>query len=495
MHTDPCNTTAGNPATFDLAGAADLWQWIHQCLGDAVMRIFHESSACVVGGSVRDWLLHRIPKDLDLVCRDAEAVARRIAQICNATIVPFLKNRDMPCFRIVLPHFRPEIVDISPIFGGTLQRDLKRRDFTVNAMAIPVHPDGSAPLIDLHNGARDLKDRMIRMTTPQALMDDPLRVLRAIRFAAQLDFSVHPLTLAWMSACRNGMADVSAERIWQELLAVLSTGRVSWAFQVLSDLRLTDVILPEMAAMKGCRQGGYHHLDVWRHTLLVAENVERILARLPDWFPEHVKRIAAYFDAGHRRALLQFGALLHDIGKPATRRIQPETENVTFRGHQGAGAEMTSAIARRLRLSTDDERFLTLIVSEHMHPFALSMPDVTPGARMKWFRACGEDVIPLIIHAMADVMSTQGVRATPAFHERFLSWSSQAVRDFFHEALPRFTAPNLISGHDLMALGLPAGPRIGAILKAVREGQDAGFIKTREEALEMAGWLLGACEP
>ncbi len=460
----------------------ELKQWLEPLKGDS-------PPLYVVGGAVRDHFLSRVPKDVDLMCQGADTMARRVADTRNAAVVPFQKNADEPCFRVADRGTSDSFIDIALMRGDTVIEDLNRRDFTINAIAIQVEQGGvTGDIIDPLDGVGDIKQRLIRMTSPDALISDPLRILRAVRFAASLDFTIEEATLAAMRQHAPLMKKTANERILAELLEIFKTGHSIRFVQMMDELGILEVIFPEIIQMKGCTQNTYHHLDVWNHSLLMLEHCEYIAHHPEEFFGPEGRQVSENLKPHNRLPLLKLAAMLHDVGKPETRGVK-EDGRITFYGHEQKGAEMVSDIAFRLRLPNQAHEFVRILVAEHINILSLFFSKTKPTTRMRWFRKVKDDCIPLIIMGMADIRSTLGPAASEERGEKHLRWSQKTVAAYYGKIKKQLERRNLISGDDLIARGMTPGPEMGRILKQVRNAQDAGQVTNREEALALAGEL------
>lgn len=442
----------------------------------------------LVGGAVRDRVLGRPFGDMDLMCRDAEGLARRLASAQDAVVVPFEKKPGMPCYRVVDRRDPDTHLDLSEMRGGSLLADLGHRDFTVNAMAMPVNAGGIAQeIVDPFRGTKDAGLRLLRMTGPRVFGEDPLRILRAFRFAAELGFTIEAETLGVIRTEAPGLRASASERVLSELLRLYGSPRAAGLTRSMDEVGVLDVLLPEIQAMKGCTQNAFHHRDVWGHSLAVLEGCEDILNSLETSFGEVGAQVKENVGPRDRLPLLKFAALLHDVAKPVTRAVQQETGRITFYRHDALGAEMVRAIGERLRMSAVDRDFLVRLVSEHLHVLNLSNPGLTKSARMRWFRRLGDDAVPLLILGMADIQGTRGPGTSPEGRARHLSWSRGAVAAYYTGIKRDLERKDLLTGKDLIGdLGMSPGPGMGRVLKAVREAQDDGEVKDREEALRLA---------
>jgi poly(A) polymerase len=444
----------------------------------------------LVGGAVRDHLLQVEPKDIDLMCLEPEVLAHRLEALHRIALVPFLKKLDAPCIRAVNREDPADYIDLVPIYGREVTADLRNRDFTINAMAFQVLPGGVlGKLLDPLGGLPDLQQRVIRAASRQSLIRDPLRVIRAVRFSAGLGFQIDASTTELMRSAAGFLADMAAERITRELVLILQNPAGAFFIHMLDDVGALEVIFPEIMPMKGCLQSAHHHLDVWRHSLAALEALERLLGMLKENFGLAADAVAENLADNNRLAVLKLAALLHDAGKPCVRATDSADGRITFYGHDAAGAAMAEAIALRLKLSTRDRECLMALVGHHMHVLDLSEPQVRPKTVLGWFRRLGEDMVPSILLSMADTMATLGPASSALESERHLRWGRAAVRSYYTEIKTRLGHKPLISGHDLLALGLAPGPEMGRILRAIREAQDEGLVKTPEEALALAAKL------
>ncbi|RJQ23955.1 MAG: CCA tRNA nucleotidyltransferase [Nitrospiraceae bacterium] len=444
----------------------------------------------LVGGTVRDLLLDCSPRDIDLVCRDAKVFAQNLAQCRKAAFVPMEKKPDEPCYRVVDREDSENYLDIAEMRGDTIYEDLSRRDFTINAIAIGVKDGSSAGVvIDPLNGAADIERKIIRLAGDESILSDPLRILRAVRLSAGLDFAIEEQTLKEMGSRAAMLKDVAAERVTAELRRILETPRSARYFRQMDDLGILEVIFPEIHMMKVCTQNGFHHTDVWEHSLLTMEHTEHIINNLSDYFGEWSARTADYLKGNSRLSLLKLSALFHDAGKPATKNVNSDTGRTTFYSHAEEGAKLMGLISERLKMSKRDRDFMVLLTEEHLQVFNLASEDVKADIRTKWFRKTGDDAIAVFILGMADTMSSLGPNSSASIRESHIKWSQQTVREYFEKTKMEIESPDFVSGKDLIALGMMPGPDMGRILGEIRNAQDAGKIRGREEALELAGKL------
>jgi putative nucleotidyltransferase with HDIG domain len=319
------------------------------------------------------------------------------------------------------------------------------------------------------------------MVSDHTLVSDPLRILRAIRHAALLDFSIEEKTLREMHSKAGMLTGVSAERIMVELLLILGAERSSCYFRKMDELGILEVLFPEIVPMKACGQNGYHHKDVWGHSILVMENTEHILHDLPGYFGGVSGPVAENLSAG-RTPLLKLASLLHDVGKPATQGVRPDSR-ITFYGHDKAGADMVRGISERLRMPNWSRDFVVRLVAEHLRLLVLSSPGTRRSAVLRWFRKIRDDAVPVLILGMADVMGSLGPESGDTYRESVIAWAAAGMHDYFSSIKQKIEAPLLVSGDDLIAMGMEPGIALGNLLYRLRFAQDIGKIADREEAL------------
>jgi tRNA nucleotidyltransferase/poly(A) polymerase len=247
----------------------------------------------LVGGTVRDMLLGGQPKDIDLVCKDAKNFAYSLGKCKGAAVVPMEKKSAESCYRVVERKHPDNFLDIAEMCGPTIYDDLGRRDFTINAIAAEVKKDGTiGPIIDPFAGAGDIKHKTVKMTDRRSFVSDPLRILRAVRFSASLGFTIEPQTKEEMGRCAALLQEVSGERIMTELMLILETSHASLFIREMDHLGILDVLIPEIGPMKGCKQNGFHHKDVWEHSLLLTDLCEHILKTLTTYFGDWAEKVS-----------------------------------------------------------------------------------------------------------------------------------------------------------------------------------------------------------
>lgn len=449
-----------------------------------------ETPAWLVGGALRDRLLGHETGDYDVaVSGDAGEIAQRLARAVSGH--RFTLSEGFGGWRVIAPDRRWNI-DLIPLVGDSIEADLAQRDLTINALAQPL-PQGE--LIDPFGGAGDLGARRLRMVSAEAFARDPLRSLRLVRLACELGFSVDPATATAAASNAGGLAAVAPERVFAELKRIISSDEAVRGLELIDQLGITAVLLPELAALRGIEQSPYHHLDVYEHTLAVlAEAIE--LQRDPTRFlgpdAEAVARFMSRPLANEltRWEALRFGTLLHDIAKPQTRRVNDEGR-VTFIGHDAAGAQTTAAILARLRASERLGEHVAALARHHLRVgFLVREMPLSRRSVYRYLHDCDPVQVDVTVMSVADRLATRGTRVRADAIERHLELARQLLAD----ALAWVASPPRppVRGDQLaQALGIDPGPELGVILQELEEASFAEEIASPEAAVTRARQLLG----
>ncbi|MDF1613600.1 CCA tRNA nucleotidyltransferase [Desulfurivibrio dismutans] len=486
-----------------------------QCrLESALQAVLHrrgQPPLYLAGGAVRDRLGggSRSPeedfglsRDLDFTLpAGAVAFARELSFELGGTLVVLDRQHDVA--RVV---WRGRELDFAAFRegAGSIEEDLARRDFTINAMAWWLNPagealtltmgasPGNAPsgrLLDPCNGRVDLATGLIRVTGPEAFRADPLRLLRAYRFQAVLGFDLEPETEGLLGSCAAGIDTVAVERIRAELDEIMAAPAGVRALTAMAASGLLSRVLPELAAGCGLAQPDSHHLDVAGHSLETLAQLMAVLAAPARFFPDSHYHLVAYCDDpghSHRELALRWAALLHDVGKPATGSRRGG--RLTFYHHDRVGAELCDRLARRLRFSRSRRNLLQLLVRHHMWPFHLNnarrRTGIKPRACLRLVRAMGDDLPALFLLAMADSLAGRGPGKPPAMEAELAALHAEVMRVAEEHLAPVLRRPPLLNGHDLREeLGLTPGPCFKEILDGLEQARVDGAVVTRGEAL------------
>ena len=445
-------------------------QFLHKKIFEIISETAEEQGirAFVIGGYVRDCFLGRPSNDIDVVVEGSGIDFARAVGEKTGKYVSYFKN-----FGTAMLHYQGDEIEFvgarresyrresrKPIVeNGTLEDDQMRRDFTINAMAFSLQKDSFGELVDPFGGIRDLASGIIRtpLDPDTTYSDDPLRMLRAVRFAtklstSELQFTIVPESVSSMQRMAERLKILSAERVADEVNKMLVTARPSMAFRLMDQCGLLPYILPEISALKGVETvDGHGHKDNFDHSLAVLDNVASVSDKL--W--------------------LRWAALLHDIGKPASKRYDAST-GWTFHGHEIIGSRMVPPIFNRLKLPLDEMKYVKKLVWLHLRPIALVDEEVTDSAVRRLLFDAGDDIDDLMALCNADITSKNPVKVA-RIKSNFELVKRKLVEVEEKDAIRNFKNP--ITGEYVMEVyGIPPCKEIGIIKEAVKEAVLDGVI-------------------
>lgn len=434
----------------------------------------HQVECYVIGGYVRDKIMKRSCTDIDIVViGDGINIAKKVAaKIDQASNVHVFKNFGTAMFSVDELKFefvgarkesyrshtrKPEV---SP---GNLEDDQNRRDFTINALAICINKKQYGRLVDPFGGIIDIENKIIRTPLDPLVTysDDPLRMVRAIRFATQLDFTIESKSLSAITQLKERIRIVSQERITDELNKIISSLKPSTGFKLLFDTGLLQIVFPQMAALHGVEIiNKKAHKDNFYHTLQVLDNVAGMSDDL--W--------------------LRWAAILHDIAKPITKQFDP-VSGWTFHGHEDKGARMVPGIFKNLKLPLNEKmKFVQKMVFLHLRPIALAQSNVTDSAVRRLLFEAGDDIDSLMLLCQADITSKNEVKVK-RYLQNFELVKQKLIEVEEQDKLRNWQPP--IDGNEIMQIfNLKPGKEIGKLKNALREAIIEGEIKNdRQEAM------------
>ena len=467
---------------------------------EAVRAALAGRRAWLVGGVVRDRALGRAAQfaDVDVVVDGDPAAAARAVALAAGRAACFALSEEFGAWRIVSRDHGWQ-VDIEPLRGETLAADLALRDFTVNAIAEPL--EGGEP-IDPLGGLEDARARRLRMAGAGAFADDPLRVLRLVRVALELDLRADAETVCQARAGAGGLRGVSSERVFMELRRIIASHRVVRGIEMMGELGATAVVLPELEALHGVEQSRFHHRDVYGHTLEVLERVVELTgpgglssalggALSSQQHAAQALLAEPLADEMNRGEALRWGALLHDAAKPVTREVRPADGRITFIGHDAQGAELARAVMARLRASERLGSHVAALVRHHLR-LGFLVHESQPLSRRivyAYLYTCSPVEADVTLLSVADRLATRGERAEESIdaHLRLAGGVLADALRWHADGPPR----PLLRGDELAeALDIPPGPQVGELLQQLAEAQYAGELATREQALAYARALV-----
>jgi len=486
----------------------------------------------IVGGFIRDWLLERKTNDIDIaVSGDTISIARKVAEEIGGKFVLLDDVNDVA--RVVViedeqprgnsqnqeSHGAEWHFDFSP-FMGDIESDLARRDFTINAMALELSQfvtastatkrssrESATPpaekrlllnLIDPFSGKEDLRDKIVRGVSEQIFEADAARLLRAVRLAAELDFTIEPDTESLICRYSRAITEVPGERIREELLRLLTLPQAAYYLRSLDTLGLLPALIPELADGKGVEQPTVHFWDVFDHSVQTVAAIEFLIreseweygndamlstALWSDMIDRHLSQEVS--SGSNHKVLLKLAGLFHDIAKPMTKSID-DTGRARFLGHTKQGAAMTANILERLRFSNREIRLVESLVYHHLRPVQMANGEFpTQRAIYRYFRDTGEVGIDILFLALADFLASRGPLVSMKDWEKHCQLINYILAEHDRQQA-KILSVKLIDGHDIMdTFGLAPGRLIGKLLAMVNEAHASGELSTREEALAL----------
>jgi tRNA nucleotidyltransferase/poly(A) polymerase len=449
--------------------------------------------AWIVGGAVRDAALGRDVVDVDLaVAQDPEVAARAIAKAAGGPA--FSLSEEFGTWRALGPDWH---VDVSGLRGGSIVADLALRDFTINSVAVPLDDPTSAP-VDPTDGLTDLVARLLRATSDRSFADDPLRVLRAARLASTLALQLDTGTVELALAAADRADEPAGERQLAELRLLIAGEEPIRGLELLDELGATAHVLPELEALRGVEQNPNHHLDVYSHTIEVLRQLLEVESDLDRYAGDRAQEVADLLaeplaDDLSRGDALRFGAVVHDMGKPATRGCHGDY--ITFIGHDREGAVIVGSLCERLKASRRLTRHLQGLTIHHLRLGFLIRELPLPHRRVyEYLRDTDPVSADVTLLTVADRLAArgQGPIAGPEMVQAHLDLARDmvgAALDWHLDGPPRSPIP----GDELAAeLGIQPGPELGRIIGEVEAAVYAGEVKGRDDAITFARRLDAA---
>ena len=443
-----------------------------------------KSQLYLVGGFLRDSMLDRRREKLDLdfaVSKDAIGLARAFANQTKSGFV--VLDKEHGCARVI---YKDSTLDFTDFRGKDLKEDLLHRDFTINTLALklPVEKDLRKSLIDYYKAKEDLKQGVVKVTSSKSFVEDYLRILRVFSLSAIFGFKVDKKTLSLAKKSRDELLNVSGERLRDELFKILDVCDSTKYIKLLDKNGILSRVIPQVELMRSIKQGPYHHLDVWGHSLETLRQLENLLSELKD------QELNSYLDekiAGERkrRQLIKLVCLLHDIGKPQALDIKEG--KTRFHGHERIGKDIAEAISERLKLSSREKLAIDTMIFWHLRPgYLADNRNVTERAKFRYFRDSGSEALSILLLSISDQRATRGPKALPKSRIKHEKVAFDLVKEYFKKKKEKKFV-RLIGGDDLIKkLKLKPSPLFKNILQEVEESQAEGKVKTKKQALELA---------
>lgn len=431
----------------------------------------------LVGGSIRDLFTKKCEFcDRDISIRGAENFARKIANKWDGTFIEL--DSENKIYRVVLPD-KINFLDISELQGNSIEEDLKRRDFTINAIAYDLAND---KFVDVTGGLKDLKNKVLRHIDDKNFEDDPLRILRAFRFYAVTGFK---MTIELENALKKYLSlalNPAKERINYEIMKLFGGDFASGALLKMDEFGLLEKIFPCVTEMKKVPPNTHHHLDLFHHVVETVRQIEILYNKISGFEKEHLD--AVDFGGFPRINHLKLAGFLHDIGKFSTWTIE-ESGRHRFIKHDDVGSKMVVPLLRDLKFSKKQIEYISCMIKNHIYPSnVIVAPSLNDKVMMRYVRKMGDNVIDNIILAKADRLSARGVDITEEIVNANISGLDKLLDFYLSKKDSLAPLPKLIDGREIMEiLNIKPSPKLGEIINAINEAQLNGDITTHDEAV------------
>lgn len=427
----------------------------------------------LVGGAVRDFLMGKTTVDRDIAIADAEDFAKKF----DGTFI--VLDEVNKIYRVVLED-KINYLDISELQGGSIEEDLLRRDFTINAIAYDLKKE---EFVDVTDGLNDLKNGVLRHIKDENFEDDPLRVLRAFRFASVTGFEMAEELKAAINKYKHLAFNPSKERIMYETMKLFGGKYASKTLLLMDEFGLLEELIPYVKEMKKVPPNTHHHLDLFHHVTETVRNIEELYENAPEEVKAHLDQID--FGGFPRINHLKLAGFLHDIGKFSTWTIE-ESGRHRFIKHDDVGSKMCVSFLKNLKFSKKQIEYISSMIKNHIYPSnVIAAPDLNDKVMMRYLRKMEDNVIDNIILAKADRLSARGEAITEEIINDNLNGLDKLLNFYLEKRETMQPLPKLLSGYEVMELkGIKQSPALGIIMKALNEAQISGDVNTKDEAVE-----------
>ncbi len=440
---------------------------------------FFPNKIYLVGGSVRDCFLGKdtFDRDLIVVDEDARTFSQKVAEFFDGKFIPL--DEENKIYRIVLKD-KKNYLDITNPIENSMEKDILRRDLTINAVAVDIK---TCEILDLVGGIEDIQNKIIRGIKDFNFEDDPLRILRVFRFYSILGFEIDSHLLEVVKTLKDLILQPAKERIEYELMKLFDGKYADLALLKMDECEILNKLFPFVDELKQVPPNLHHHLDLFHHSIETVRQVEILYENSFDKVKSHMDKID--FGGFSRLAHLKLAAFMHDIGKFSTWTIEEDTGRHRFIKHDDVGSKLAKPFLKKMCFSNKQIDYIALMIKKHMYPtMVVQSPELTDKVMMRFVRKMESDAIDNILIAQADRLSAQGPEITKEIVEENISALNKLL-DFYLQAQETIKPlPKLLDGNDVMTiLNIKPSPILGQILNALHEAQISGDINTKEEAI------------
>lgn len=439
-----------------------------------------DCKAYIVGGFLRDCLTNKHSCDVDVVVENscAKVIAQKLADSINGY---FVELDDLnKIYRVVFAD-KKNYVDVAQCVGQNIEQDLKRRDFTMNALAYDLKEN---VVIDVTNGVNDINNNVIREISEFNITDDPIRILRAFRFQSEFGFEFSDELKRILKEHNLRILKTAKERINTELLKLFGGKYVVDVLKSMDSYGILELIFPIVSDIKKIPPNSHHHLNLFEHSLETVKQVQLYYNNACEEVKEHLDE---ELFAGYKRiAYLKLGAFLHDVGKPSTWQIEPDTGRHRFIMHDSVGAKVIVPYLKDLKFSKKQIAYIQKIIKNHIYPAGVVTSDeASEKAYIRFFRKMENEVIDLIAVAYGDRMSALGPDITDEVVEKNIKGLEKLLHLYLEQKNKLEPLPKLLDGNDIMQiLGIGQSRKLGEIIQKLKEAQLSSEVTTKDAAIE-----------
>ncbi len=434
---------------------------------------------CLVGGFLRDLLMGRESSDIDLVVPAgcAKELAGEICDGLGAYFVPL--DEENRIYRAVLPD-KVTYIDIADIEGAGIEDDLRRRDFTMNAVAFDLK---KAEFLDICGGIRDIEEKIIREISEKNITDDPLRILRAFRFQSELGFRISAELEEIIKKHFKELSKSAKERVSAELVKLFAGFNAKNVLLAMDECGVLELIFPEVEKIRKIPPNSHHHLPLLGHCIETVGHVQEFCENAP---PEAKSHFESFFCGAKRLGFLKLAAFLHDIGKPDTWTIEPETGRHRFIKHDDVGSKIVEKPLRDLKFSKKQIKYVQKLIKFHIYPASIvTGENYTDKAVLRFYRKMEEEVFDVIAIAYGDRLSARGPEITEKIVNDNINGLKKLMNRYIETKNRIQPLEKLLGGEEIMEiLGISQSPLLGRIIKALKEAQISSEVRTKDEAVE-----------